>query len=312
MNMKWTEHEVLFLKDNYIEMKNNVDKLCKLLNRTNNSIQNKAFRLGLKLKVKNWLEDEELVLVKKFMDGMPLKDIAELLHRSYNAINARIGVLGLKRELINYNKDFFNINNWSKELAWVAGLIMSDGHVGVHRGRYRVRLKMSDFDVINKVKNITNFTGNINNERGTNKRLFSICFGYKYAWEFFDKLGFKRDKSYTAKWPIGLPNEYISHFVRGMFDGDGSIRYAKNFYPVSYICGTESLIRDIKNVINIDNYIWKYNNNITYGIQFSGVRAHKFLSYIYIDSNENIRMDRKYSIYKKTLKWKPSKYILEI
>lgn len=292
--MEGFEEEIQFLKCNYIR-----------LNRSNSSIQNKAYRIGLKNKVKKWEEKEKLTLVKRYMEGVPLKTIAKLLNRSYNAIACRISILGLKRELINYNKNFFNVNSWSKELAWITGLIISDGHVGIHDNRYIVRLRMSDFDVINKVKQAVSFTGNINKCKGTNKSLFSVCFSYKYAWQFFTDLGMDNHKSYTAKWPIGLPDEYTNHFIRGVFDGDGGVRCNNgNYYPVSYICGTNNIIENIKNSVDVDSYIWKYSNNITYGIQFSGIRAHKFLNYIYKDSNKNIRMNRKYNIYKKTLRWK--------
>ena len=102
-----------------------------------------------------------------------------------------------------------------------------------------------------------------------------------------------------------MPDEYqfILHTIRGVLDGDGSISLSKNTgYPFARICGTKDVVNYITDYIGLHNTFHK-NSDINYTIQYTGMRAIKFLNFLYKDSIKQIRMDRKYNKYIKTLEW---------
>jgi hypothetical protein len=202
---------------------------------------------------------------------------------------------GYKYHVPVYNESF--VDGWSRELAYFVGLILSDGHVSNSNLRHLVCLKMCDKDVIEKVKNITEHKGNVVEYHTTNgyKPSYTINFHGKKFWDFFTNLGFDNNKSHSARFPKDVPIESVSHLIRGVFDGDGSLSLGRNKYPFARICGTRSLLESIINLIGFHYTIHKHFN--IYIIQYTGERAVKFLDYLYNDSTNDTRMDRKYNKY---------------
>jgi intein-encoded DNA endonuclease-like protein len=56
--------------------------------------------------------------------------------------------------------------------------------------------------------------------------------------------GIMPNKSSDVKFPV-VPKEYMSHFVRGYFDGDGFVNYHKYF--VSFVGGSELFMTTLRN-----------------------------------------------------------------
>lgn len=95
-----------------------------------------------------------------------------------------------------------------------------------------------------------------------------------------------------------IPNEYIMDFIRGLIDGDGCIRI-NNHQQISleFCSGNQECIKQFKKILGIENKITQ--DKYTFHVQVTGnKKAKTFLDKIYKDSNENNRLDRKYSIYK--------------
>ena len=87
-------------------------------------------------------------------------------------------------------------------------------------------------------------------------------------------------------------------FIRGLIDGDGCIRI-NNHQQISltFCSGNQECVEQFKQIIGVDNKITQNKN--TYSIQVTGnKKAKAILDKIYISSNDNNRLDRKYSIYK--------------
>jgi len=187
---------------------------------------------------------------------------------------------------------------WSPELAWLVGIILSDGHVSNStHGKY-ISIKMCDKDILEKIKIITGYKGDVKplkREKPHYKKPYIIIIGGKIIWQFFTDLEMDNNKSYNAKWPVGLPDEYVNHFIRGLFDGDGSISFNKNNYPFASICGTKKLMCSVSRCVGLHSTEHPNKTETNYKIQYTGDRAKDFLKFIYKNSKENIRMDRKYN-----------------
>lgn len=113
------------------------------------------------------------------------------------------------------------------------------------------------------------------------------------------KIGLEKHKSKTMMYPDLIRPDLHRHFIRGLFDGDGSISRGK-IYSVSF-SGTIEIVISIKNIlINMFNVfdakIYKQENNFA-TVRWSAKKDMKnILSYMYNDSN--MFLDRKYQIYK--------------
>ena len=94
--------------------------------------------------------------------------------------------------------------------------------------------------------------------------------------------------------PPNIPKDLIPHFIRGYFDGDGSIYYDKNTksYRVSFL-GTETMLSWIKNFFQVKTTIRPYKKIARF--DFGGNRqVFQKLSMIYDSSSEKFRLKRKY------------------
>jgi len=294
----WSREEINFLRNNYDKM--TYKEMEKIINRAAKSISDKANRIGLKKKInKIWIE-KEIKYLKNNYGKIPAEEISKYLNRSFESVTLKAFCLRLKTIPGNkweptYNEKFFD--NWSPDLAWLVGIVLSDGHVSnIFHGKY-IWVKMCDKDVLDKIKIITGYKGDVQpckREKPHYKKPYIITIGGKKIWQFFTDLGMDNHKSYTAKWPIGLPDEYINHFIRGLFDGDGSIYLNKNNYPFARICGTEKLMNSVSEYINLHFTEHPNKTKTNYIIQYTGNRAKDFLKFIYKNSTENNRMSRKY------------------
>ncbi|GET39653.1 hypothetical protein MiSe_44240 [Microseira wollei NIES-4236] len=115
--------------------------------------------------------------------------------------------------------------------------------------------------------------------------------------------GFDVEKSNSAFYPQNIPSHLNSHFIRGLFDGDGCItRYfrKKDGVPVVsvYIAGTYSLLTEVNQRIPepVPSLPKDKGKKSSHRLILSSQKAKNFLEWIYQDSN-GLRLDRKYQRY---------------
>jgi LAGLIDADG-like domain len=110
---------------------------------------------------------------------------------------------------------------WSPELAWVVGLIATDGHLVAERRRISITSK--DLDLLQSVQRclaLSNRFVRVQSPWGTG--------GYRLQWvngpfyEWLQAIGLTPRKSLTLG-PLRIPDEHFADFFRGCIDGDGTI-----------------------------------------------------------------------------------------
>lgn len=114
MASRWTEKEIDFLINNYVDSGGNY--CSKVLGKTINSINIKSFKLGLKIEEK-WSDYEIDFLIHNY-SKKGIKYCSEILGRSVKSIKAMSGKLKLKlitnNELINkFNLKHYSFYNYS-------------------------------------------------------------------------------------------------------------------------------------------------------------------------------------------------------
>lgn len=160
--------------------------------------------------------------------GIPIRDKSQS-RKLYFEINETV------------DSEFFK--SMSPELAYILGLWITDGCT-YERGSFSIGLK--DKDVIEWVANTIGYknkTWVLEGERSANERYF-IQFTNQEVKKVFDKYGIVPNKSLIIKMP-DIPNEYIPHFIRGVFEGDGHVGDDR----VSIVSASKEFIYSIKSVI---------------------------------------------------------------
>jgi hypothetical protein len=160
--------------------------------------------------------------------------------------------------------DFFHIID-TEEKAYCLGLLLADGHL---TNANHLMLTMSDVDIMYKYQKAIDTNIPIKRDKYGNYAL-NIC--SKEIGEDLRRIGFHNRKSYgidISNVISVIPKNLMHHFVRGMFDGDGSIRiymydYIKNpQYHFGYT-GTKEVVEFVYNYLGLHTKIVK-ESDITY------------------------------------------------
>lgn len=201
-------------------------------------------------------------------------------------------------------KYFFDDNLLSNidtaEKAYLLGWIASDGSIS----KNTISINIRDYD-INILKQLRNFIDPCLpiTERSNNMVELSIN-SSKLASDCLKHLGLEKygKKDCLVKYP-NIPEELNSYFIRGFFDGDGSV-YIKNMVPgVNISSNSLDMLNSIKNKTGLGSV---YNTSSGPKWQTtSGKDALAFLKYIYDDVTVP-SLDRKFDKYVKLESWKPS------
>lgn len=117
---------------------------------------------------------------------------------------------------------------WSRQLAYVIGLITSDGNLSPD-GRH-INITSKDIEIVQYVKNILKLSNTIGRKaRGgsVEKKYYVLQFGSKNFYAFLLSIGLTPAKSKTLQ-KISVPDTLFFDFLRGCIDGDGNINEFKH------------------------------------------------------------------------------------
>lgn len=168
------------------------------------------------------------------------------------------------------NETYFDQNIDERQL-YLLGLILSDGSIS-KRGTLSYVCKSTDVEIIEFIRStlgsshpITWFRENVYGRRYSrygfsNKRLIqSLVDKYSLPYNHSDN---------NLKIPSNIPSSLMHHFIRGIFDGDGSIWKSGSTYRCA-ITGGYSFLNELKSIIE------------------SELDVHLYFSYRYGESNLN-------------------------
>lgn len=231
------------------------------------------------------------------------------VERRSNKINSR------KYE---YDRSFFKKIDTPKKAYWL-GFIYADGYIAgkPENRRFGIALAKKDESQLIKFKNDISATYKIHEYEpledaysDNNYCRIEIC--GKEIYNILKSHGVFPKKTDILKAPK-IKDCFKSHFIRGYFDGDGSIysclRNEKTNYHeyVVKIVGTIDILDYIKdfieknNIAKINKYYQRKKGNNAYSIELSGnIQVKNFLDLIY--KNSKTFLDRKYKKYKELSK----------
>lgn len=208
---------------------------------------------------KETLEQAEILI----SEGNSIRNTARLVGVPYTSLRYALESIDKlpDSKFHIFNKDFFD-NIDSEDKAYWLGYLAADGSLTSQKNSKRINLsiKESDGDHLLKYKNSLNLDWLPKKKKiflhSTNKEYFAyryIITSTKMFNDLVDK-GLTERKSLTLKPPKNVPKELIRHWVRGYFDGDGSIFLPERSqkYHIS-IRGTLQILTFIKDFIYGEN-----------------------------------------------------------
>jgi hypothetical protein len=263
-----------------------------------------------------WTESE-IQFIKDNYKTMDATLIANHLGRTISSVQIKANRLGVKKEGIHhYCENFFEDITTTDKAYWL-GFIYADGYVCKDKNKpntYYFGIELGINDKSHLLKFNKNIQGNAYistryRVSETNGKIVSgtVCSLRIYSTQMAKDLikhGCCLNKSLVKEQPIGIPDEYMRDFVRGYFDGNGTIamRYcgkAKRPYYISQISTGSKLfaawLSEYLVSIGIENYRTHGRRN-EYKICVCVKDSIKFMRYIYDESHEYL--SRKYDLYK--------------
>lgn len=254
-----------------------------------------------------WTKDQINYITTNYKSKHSTGQLAKYFNTSTQAIRNCLkqnGVRVLSLQEQQYAKhprrsDYFE-NIDTKEKAYWLGFLYADGCVNNNSNAISINLKREDEYMLcnfaNAIEstNIISHSKKIFNGKEFNQSHFSIKDAKMKA--DLIKWGCVSNKTYKELEIPNIPDNLIWHFIRGVVDGDGSINYSKRNLRLSITCNSETFLNQLKIKFGKDKLA--LDKHKTPMLVITGSKQLKpILDNIYKDSNDLIRLDRKYRIY---------------
>jgi len=244
-----------------------------------------------------------------------LQDIADMYNVSRVAVYKKLKQYGIRQRTKSEARleaqkqqklpqQFFDINEhffdqWSADMAYVLGLLFTDGCVtrtGI------VALSMNDLDLLEAVRSAMRSTHKIEPSKHQ-KNLYIFHFARENMVKKLEALGLVPNKSLLVKFP-DVPFEYIPDFLRGVFDGDGSVFFSSQSLEsplrAKFVSGSECFLVDLEDHLNRLGlpkrtiYRQKTKNGYSYTIVYGHKDCFKLFDILYENKKDGIYLERKY------------------
>lgn len=206
-------------------------------------------------------------------------------------------------------------------MAYVLGYIYADGSLDdspYMRGKY-VKVASVDKDSLERLKKWLESEHRITEAKPTfigGKICYVLRIGSHKIYDDLFKLGLYPNKSLTVRFPK-IPRKYLSHFIRGYFDGDGCIYFEKNIgkqgqsiikrIRIIFTSGSKIFLEEMNESIKkigIDNGKI-YQSKRSYQSVYNNKNSIQLFKLIYQNTSVNSFFMRKFKIFKEYFELRP-------
>ena len=194
-----------------------------------------------------------------------------------------------KNRALYKNENYFSTQ--SHNMAWLLGFLASDGTVSSSDNTIKIGLAAKDKEILEKIKQEVEIENKIveytTNDGFDCVDLHWTCAKHKQQ---LAEYGITPNKTFTLKAPLNLSPEYYIDFIRGYFDGDGSVNLIQGKNLRWQICSaSKDILEWIVNTLYNQRSIPKVN------IQSSNINRKS--TYYYIQYSTNATKQIYYALY---------------
>lgn len=133
--------------------------------------------------------------------------------------------------------------------AWLMGFIAADGYLPITNGamnRVVITLQRQDEDLLEMIKKELEYTGPIYQYYNKDYPASSLTFTSQKIRRQLENYGIVNNKTFKLKHLPNLSDEHKLDFIRGFFDGDGSLFEPKGKkINMSFTCASRELLEEI-------------------------------------------------------------------
>lgn len=128
----------------------------------------------------------------------------------------------------SFHKNEYYFSQQNRNMAWLMGFLAADGNISKKDNRIKISLSTVDREILERIKEDVEIENSIKEE--TSNRGFDIT---TLVWSSAQhkkdlaKYGIVPNKTFILKPPYALERKYWIDFIRGYFDGDGSVNLIK-------------------------------------------------------------------------------------
>lgn len=251
------------------------------------------------------IKERYLDFIRDNFDTLSQREIARRLNIGRTTVNNWSKKIGLMYKKNTVDENFFN--DFSEKSTYILGFIFADGNVSWDpKKSYRsltITASEKDKKHLEMIRNTLSSTKPLLYSSKT--KSYRLIANSKKLCLKLMRLGVIPKKSLVVRFPK-IPRGQIKHFIRGVIDGDGTIRYVKRerspYFEITISSGSRKfcvgLYKTIKENIGIETHIKKIGKN-TYVLRYTCSRGIKLAKFIYSDAN--IFLERKYLPFKENI-----------
>lgn len=205
------------------------------------------------------------------------------------------------------NHDYFSTQGHNQ--AYIIGFLGADGNISAKDNRIDLELFPSDYEILEKIRKELQLERPI--------KIYECANGYQKNKLFFHSAKIKKDlmeyglvpnKTYSKDYhfPYKLERRYIIDYIRGLFDGDGSVKMTGASVTFQIDSSNKEIIEQIhsflKEEYNIKTQITEQKKkNITlYRVYCYGAQAKAIYKILYTPNS--LFLKRKYEKWQELLK----------
>lgn len=217
--------------------------------------------------------------------------------RAFSRVLRDEGINTKTKNRYTLNENYFEKIDTERKAYWL-GLLHADGHYGndkfnnisislMEEDKYILLDFMKDIDFSGKLRKAKNSGGYY-----TENEQYVLNFSSKKMCSDIRKLYMRSGEDKTKKILPNIPEEFVRHFVRGFFDGDGSISISKNREQnrirtryVFSIIGEPSFLDELREFIPIKLIKGKCKTPyLEYAVCNANSRLKMLYDYLYCDA----------------------------
>lgn len=203
--------------------------------------------------------------------------------------------------------DFFDVID-TEEKAYFFGLLLTDGCNYEGPGIVKLALQAGDKHILQTLSDIIQPTKEVKQYKKPDPKHKDYCVVNIFSRQISQALaekGIVANKTLITKFPTCIPDHLMNHFVRGSFDGDGSIKSKDGRIAFTGTKDYADKIADIlrANGCNCTLYLDKCKSMLIYSLSAGGrIQVTRFLNWLYKDAT--VYIERKYEQYQKIKNFK--------
>jgi hypothetical protein len=258
----------------------------------------------------HWTDAEVELLIKVW----PIQNKSDIKYmfanRTWQSLVFKASQLGVRRDVYfdSIKKcilDFSIID--SQEKAYLLGFIAADGSVSKPTSKGAQKLKIAlaeqDLDHLCRMRDLLCPRAVIkifSRKKDTHQNLCELHINDTEFCRLLKRYGIVPNKAKILGPPLNIPNKLLTHFIRGLFDGDGSVYFNKSNKTYCCIDGNYDILywinEKFRKHYNHGCKVYKGHacDRISYGYR----TAEAFLEWIYTDAT--LYLPRKFErVYKR-------------